>query len=278
MEYNRACVADLVWDGSERKWGSRVIELQKVVVSCAVWALTLGASWGTVYLGEAARTPEYPYPSQPDYIACRSGYVVGFDAASRIPVWTAYRLTGAKLADPKAARSNDFRPDPQIPESAQLEDYRGSGYSRGHMVPAADMKGSVQEMSETFLLTNIVPQDSRNNSGAWNRIEQKVRALATAESSLYVYTGAFCSPDAEVRTVGANRVRVPDFLFKVVLDETPPRKAIAFLSPNRDVRDRPRQLAVTVDAVEALTGLDFFRGLPDEDALEAQLDLSAWGL
>jgi len=232
----------------------------------------------TVFIGTIGNWLDYGKPCASDYIAAREGYVVGYNSTTRCPDWVAERLTLAKLSGPKTRRSDDFRPDMQIPTTAQLEDYRRSGWSRGHMVPAADCKWSASAMSQTFLLTNMCPQDQRNNAGAWNRVEEKVRSFARGEGSLYVITGPVYDPSKPVRTIGPSRVRVPDGFFKVVLDETPPRKMIAFLAPNEDTKRRPAQLAVSVDTVERATGFDFFSDLPksEQEKLESEVNLADW--
>lgn len=232
----------------------------------------------TIFIGTLGNWLEYGKPWASDYIAVREGYVVGYNSATRCPDWVVERLTRAKLEGPKTKRSDDFRADMQIPTSAQLDDYRRSGWSRGHMVPAADCKWSASAMSQTFLLTNMCPQDQRNNAGAWNRVEGKVRTFARGEGSLYVITGPIYDPAKPARTIGASKVRIPDGFFKVVLDETPPRKMIAFWSPNEDTKARPAQLVVTVDAVEKATGFDFFADMPkaEQDRLESVSDLSQW--
>jgi len=239
--------------------------------------MTLLALLATVYVGSAGSWLDYGAPSQPDVIAFRSGYVVGFNDETHCPEWTMHRLTAEKVVGSKTGRTEDFRHDPQVPRSAELEDYRGSGWSRGHMVPAADMKWSPKAMSESFLLSNIVPQDSKNNSGSWNRIEQTVRDWAMREKSLWVITGPVYDKTKPPRRIGATGVRVPDAVFKVVLDETPPRKMIAFLVDNRDTKASPQQLVTTVAAVEKATGLSFFDKLKEKKVLAGSDDVSAWG-
>lgn len=221
-----------------------------------------------IYVGSPGSWLDYGAPSQSDVIAFREGYVVGFNDKTHNPDWTMHRVTAERLLNAKTDRTNNFRHDPQIPRSAELEDYRGSGWSRGHMVPAADMKWSHQAMDETFLLSNIIPQESRNNSGAWHRIEEtvrrlalieeKVRGWAIKEKSLWVVTGPIYDNTKPPRTLGKTGVRIPDAIFKVVLDETPPKKMIAFIVPNTDTDGRPSEHVVTVDEVERRTGFDFF--------------------
>ena len=231
-----------------------------------------------VYVGSVGNWLDYGAPSQADVIAVRTGYVVGFNDKTHNPDWTMHRITAENLNGPKTKRTEDFRHDPQVPRSAELEDYRGSGWSRGHMVPAADMKWSATAMSESFLLSNIVPQDSKNNSGAWNRIEEQVRRWAKGEKSLWVITGPVYDKDKPTRTIGGTGVRIPDGIFKVILDETQPRKMIAFMVSNADTKARPAELVTTVDAVEEKTGLDFFSKMPlaEQAALESKSRFEDW--
>lgn len=234
----------------------------------------------TVYVGSIDGRVEYGIPKQSDVIAAREGYVVGFNDSTHCPDWTMYRLLATNLVNKKIGRTEDFRHDAQVPRSAELGDYKGSGWSRGHMVPAGDMKWSEKAMSESFLLSNIVPQDTRNNSGAWNRIEQQVRNWAMRENGLVVITGPIFDEDSAPRYIGGTKVRVPDFIYKIVFDDSPPRKMIAFIVANRDSKKKPWEFAVSVDEVEEATGMDFFNGLPESEqsTLESSVDLAAWGI
>ena len=217
-------------------------------------------------------------PGKADQIIDREGYALGYDYAAKIPRWVTYRLTVAELENPKAARNDDFRPDPNLKRgAAQLEDYRGSGYDRGHMAPAADMKWSEKTMSESFYLSNMCPQDRQNNGGIWNEIEQTVRGFATKERSVFVVTGPIRRSDIPRETIGPNRVVVPDAFYKVVYDETPPEKMIAFVVDNRPVKGKPKDYACTVESVEKATGLSFFPKLPAEKrALKRSCEPSLW--
>ncbi len=232
----------------------------------------------SIFIGQVSSRPEYGTPCASDYIVGREGYVVGFNAKTHNPDWVVYRLTKDRVENPKVGRCDDFRPDPQIPETAQLEDYRRSGYDRGHMAPAGSMKGSAKEMSESFLLTNMCPQNNRMNSGAWNRIEEWVRRQARNEGSLYVITGPIYDLNEVPRVIGQTQVRVPDFFFKIVLDETPPRKMIAFIAANKDSYKRPYQFVVSVDDVEEATGFNFFSAIDkdEQEKLESTFELSSW--
>lgn len=251
------------------------------------WFFVLLASLLAVYvynvhskkrLASVNVTRDYSPPAPSDYVVMRDGYELGFNADTRQPDWVAYRLTKEKLLNPKAKRSDNFRPDSEIKETAQLSDYKKSGYDRGHMAPAADMKGSKREMCQSFLLTNISPQNPSCNRGVWNRLEEKIREIAMDENSIYIVTGPIHDEERELAVIGKNEVWVPDFYFKVVYDETPPRKMIGFIVPNADSDKSLREFALTVDEVEAATHMNFFPGVVDEEMLEGELDLKAWKL
>lgn len=228
--------------------------------------------------GSASDNLSLGVPGKADQIIDREGYALGYDFAAKIPRWVTYRLTVEELEDPRTPRHDDFRPDPKLKRgAAQLEDYRGSGYDRGHMAPAADMKWSAKAMSESFYLSNMCPQDRQNNGGIWNEIEQTVRGFATTERSVFIVTGPIRRSDIPRETIGPNRVVVPDAFYKVVYDETPPEKMIAFVVDNKPMKGKPRDFACTVESVERATGLSFFAKLSAEKrALKRSCEPSLW--
>ena len=176
-------------------------------------------------------------------------------------------------------RSNNFRPDPDLPqgERAELKDYRRSGYDRGHMAPAAAMKWDQQAMSESFLLSNVAPQGPRFNRGIWRVLEKKVRDWTTQRGELYVVTGPIYVWN-ETETIGPDQVSIPTHFYKVIFD--PVRiEAIAFILPNQKLNsDDLPTFIVSVDQVEAETGLDFFSEIEDnvEDLVEAMVQVGLW--
>ena len=147
------------------------------------------------------------------------------------------------------------------------------------MAPAADMKWSKEVMTESFYLSNICPQVQELNSGDWNELENKVRGWAKRDSAIFVITGPVVGRKA--KTIGENKVAVPDAFFKVILSPFAKRaEAIGFLMENRQL-DRPlRDYAMTVDEIESIAGVDFFYALPDsvEDEVERAYDLKYWNL
>lgn len=220
----------------------------------------------------------YGVPGLSGDLLCRKGYLLSHDAAKKTPVWVAEHLTRGK-AKGTAKRSDDFKPDSDLERGkrAELSDYKGSGYDRGHMAPAANMKWDQQAMSESFYLSNMVPQAGIGmNRGIWSELEKKVRKWVLERGELYVYSGPIYGPEPE--TIGPNRVAVPGYLFKIVLD--PRRKeAIAVIMPNQKLKteDMPDYL-VSVREVEKQTGLQFFSTLQmaEQDKIETVKAPQLW--
>jgi endonuclease G len=184
------------------------------------------------------------------------------DPDRKTPIWVAEHLISEK-ANGTFDRTNNFRPDPDLNkgERAELSDYKGSGFDRGHMAPAGNMKWDQQAMSESFFLSNIVPQTGRGmNQGIWKDLEEKVRMWAISRGELYIYTGpiyAKAPPDS----IGTNKVAVPTHLYKIIYDPIAV-EAIAFIMPNLVLKssDMPSYI-VTIHEVEEKTGLNFLSKL-----------------
>jgi len=207
------------------------------------------------------------------------GFNVSFNASARQPNWVAWELTADEAASTYTDRkSSDFAPDPDVKGCPELSDYRRSGFSRGHMAPAADMRWSQKAMDACFLLTNISPQDAKLNGGAWGKLEDRCRVWAARDSSIIIICGPVLS-DRLPRTIGKNRIPVPERFFKVVLAPyaTPPR-GIGFIMPNTKVEGGIAAAAVSIDEVEAITGFDFFSSLPDdiENRIESECNFPLW--
>lgn len=220
----------------------------------------------------------YGVPGKADTIINRPGYALGYIEYHEQPAWVIYIMTREEAITKAAKRTNRFRPDPQIPTgSATLKDYHRSGFDRGHLAPAADMAFSAQTMSDSFFMSNMSPQKPAFNRGVWKELEALVRQFAIQEQKIVVVTGPIL-PTEKTLTIGANRVTVPAYYYKVIFDLTPPRKMIGFILPNAG-NDKPlATFAVTVDAVEKATGLNFFSEVPKEeqDKLERSISVSEW--
>ena len=173
------------------------------------------------------------------------------------------------------SRTDDFRTDPELNGGAGvLEDYRGSGFDRGHLAPAGDMKWSIGAMSHSFLLSNIVPQLRKFNGGVWLDLERSTRRyVLNNQRSVYLVTGPIVHTDAE--TIGINEIPVASHFYKIIYDAEA-EKAVAYLLPHLESIENFEKFAVSVDQVEHITGLDFFSSLPD--SLEERMESSVGDL
>ena len=220
----------------------------------------------------------YGVPGAADTIVEREGYALGYIERHEQPAWVQYVMTAEEVSRRAAKRGDDFRPDPEIPTgSATPQDYTRSGYDRGHLAPAADMSFSVRTMSESFFMSNMSPQAPQFNRGVWSRLEKQVRHFATRERRIVVVTGPIL-PAEKTITIGASRVTVPQYYYKVIYDTTPPEKMIGVVLPNKGSKADLRTFAVTVDRVEELTGLDFFSTVPQpkQEQLERTITVESW--
>ena len=205
------------------------------------------------------------------------GYTLSYNNALRIPNWVAYELQASELYSGNRPRQEKFTPDPAIKgRQAYDRDYVGSGYDRGHMAPAGDMKWSSQAMEECFYLSNVCPQNHNLNSGVWNDLEKQVRYECKYYGTIWVVCGPV--PDGNrYGTIGSNHVKVPDAFFKALLAR---RKngdgyvAIGFIFPNEAGRKPLRSYAMTVDELEARIGMDLFYNLDnrEQEKAEAAID------
>ena len=213
-----------------------------------------------------------------DRIITHKGYTVSYNYDWKIPNWVAYELTAWEV-EGEVPRYDKFKPDPMVPQyaTATTEDYKYSGYDRGHMAPAADMKWDEQVMKESFYLSNICPQNPNLNGGVWKALEEQVRDLATIKGKIFVVCGPIVN-DAST-TLGVNEVVVPQAFFKVLLqEENGVVHTIGFVYENISGRRPMSTYAMTVDEVEELTNIDFFPSLPDkiENTVENEVDFSKW--
>lgn len=201
------------------------------------------------------------------------GYTVSYDADFKTPQWVAWQLTSEK-ANGSTPRYNKFKADPEvIGAKAYPKDYTNSGYDRGHMAPAGDMKWSEEAMRESFYMTNICPQNRNLNRGDWKDLEEQERYWAIRYGSVSIAAGPIYYTRSPQR-IGANNVAVPDAFFKVLLVDYPKSpKAYGFIFKNTAGSHPLSYYQLTVDEVEEVTGMDFFSALPDpiENKIEAEL-------
>lgn len=212
-----------------------------------------------------------------EQIIKRKAYTVSYNKDTKCPNWVAWYLP-ADHADGEWTRSNDYREDYDVPAPrATNDDYRGSSWSRGHMCPAGDNKWDSDAMSETFLLSNMCPQDRSLNSGLWNRVETDCRRWAQKYGGVYIVCGPLYY-NKEHEVIGLNKVVVPEAFYKVILCLEGKPKAIGFIVKNNEGAKKKDQYVNTVDEIERITKIDFFPSLPDsiENKVEAYSNLEDW--
>ncbi|PXW98097.1 endonuclease G [Sphaerotilus hippei] len=194
---------------------------------------------------------------------CFDAFVSLHSGRTKTPVLTVERLTREQVTQAQdEERTNRFYPEARLPRAdrAQLDDYRDSGYDRGHMAPAADMP-TAQAMAQSFSMANMVPQARHNNRHTWASVEKATRRFVMrASGPVYVFTGpVFTKP---VQTIGASQVWVPAHLFKLVYDQAGGR-AWAYWVDNTDAARLSRP--ITYQALVERTGMELLPGVEVRD-------------
>lgn len=207
------------------------------------------------------------------------GFTVSFSPEHSQPRWVAWELTRQEAQSNATSRKgSSFRPDDKVKGCPQLADYRNSGFEKGHMCPAGDMKWSQQAMDACFMLTNVCPQVHALNNGAWRSLEEKCREWAIRDSAIIIICGPILT-DPDARAIGPGQVTVPRRFFKAVLAPfaNPPR-GIAFIMPNGYVEGGMQAAAVSIDQAEEAANIDLFPFLPDdiEAEVEKQCNFPLW--
>ena len=222
-------------------------------------------------------------PEAGSRIVQHKAFVSSYNTETLIPDWVAYELTADETGGQHTREGIEFRMDPDLKgcRQAMREDYSGSGWTKGHLMPAADAATTSSTMSETFYFTNVCPQNEVLNAGDWAYLEKKVRQWANRYGSIWVVTGPIVG-DNRYGTIGDRDVVVPDAFFKALLirKKNGSYSAIAFVMDNDDDRYYLKDCMMTVNELEALTGEDFFPVLDDtiEEKVEGTLRKSDWGI
>ncbi|WP_350355235.1 DNA/RNA non-specific endonuclease [Comamonas antarctica] len=185
---------------------------------------------------------------------CYEAFAVLHNGESKTPVYVVQRLNRAAVDDADEKRTNKFFADARLPRSerAELDDYKRSGYSRGHMAPAGDMP-TARAMAQSFSLANMVPQAMKHNSGPWARIEKDTRSYAhRAQGDVFVFTGPVF--DHHSSAIGNGQVRVPSHLYKLVYDATTHR-SWAYWQANDDAERVSKP--ISYEELVQRTGIEF---------------------
>lgn len=237
----------------------------------------------------------------PHQLLTRIGYTTSYNNRTKCPNWVTWHLT-AEHADGPYPRSGEpyfendeacgigkvnkdiWKGDYFVDMEAELPRQEHTdwaemptGMSHGHICPAGDNKWSKEAMNQSFLLTNMCPQNATLNGGGWKKLEEKCRDWAIKYGDIYIVSGPIFYEGVK-RSFGKNKIGIPDAFFKVVLCTNGTPKAIGFIYSNDESSQSMKNNVRSVDEVERITRMDFFHGLPDdvEDVVEAQFDMNFW--
>lgn len=221
--------------------------------------------------------PNFLPTSTTNQIVIHDNYILSYNEKFEQAEWVAYHLMKNQLQS-KNYKRPFFIEDPKVKtHSADWRNYKNSGYDKGHLCPAGDMKFSEKAFDDTFYTSNISPQLHDFNDGVWNRLEQKVRYWTSKYNDLYVITGGVLQNG--LKTIGKENVAIPNYFYKVLVYKSGGKtNMIGFLVPHKESNLPLYKFVVPVDKIEQLTKIDFFPKLDDdiENNLEKSSDYKLW--
>ena len=218
----------------------------------------------------------FPVSSDNCELITHDYYSLCYNEKHEQATWVYYLLSDSMIVGP-AERKNYFSPDTLVStKTVTYTAYKNSGFDRGHLLPAADMKWSQEAMNETFYMSNISPQNPYfNRSGLWRKSESKVRDWVKTKGALHVFVGGVLSN--ELTKLPEQNISVPFYFYKILFDESN-NSTVAFLLENKKVEGELINFVVSIDSIETLTKIDFFSSLPDslENSIEKTTALKGW--
>lgn len=215
--------------------------------------------------------------NKPNQIRRYTGFNLSYNRENHTPNWVAWELLGEETQG-DIPREKKFWHDEIVEGCAWHEDYKKSGYDRGHMIPAADQKWDSQAMFDSFVMANVCPQNPALNSGAWSTLENKTRQWAERDSCIIIVAGPIYN-QRDVQKIGKTKIRVPSAFFKVIVAPyVKEPRGIGFVYPNMPSPGNMQNYIMTIDAIEELSNMDFFYNLPDEieNKIEAVSSFKMW--
>ncbi|MDX1958974.1 MAG: DNA/RNA non-specific endonuclease [Leptospiraceae bacterium] len=230
--------------------------------------------------------------SKDNFLLIKKQYVLSYNDTNAYPNWVSWELNSSWLGDEK--RSNDFRRDKSLPESFKRiskDDYSNSGFDKGHLCPSGDRTATKEDNSETFLLSNMIPQSPRSNRGTWKYLEEFARKEVSNGKELYIIAGAYGVGGVGTKgyeEILVNKITVPSRTWKLIaifpeklpldtsFDLVSKARLIAVDMPNSDeaIEKDWKRYRVSIDSIEEKTGFDFFKHLPKtlETEIESKVD------
>ena len=236
-----------------------------IILSCTIYNV------GNIY------SQNWEPKGQSENIIKHHYYTLSYSEEHEQAEWVQYKLQ-PHLFDKNISRTNNFRKDPFVKAlSAQLTDYKSSGYDRGHLAPAGDMKYNINAMSESFYLSNISPQNPSFNRRIWRMIENKFRDWASEYGELIIITAGVLHQE-QLDTIGENNISVPKYYYKVAIDPSNHKRNIALLIENKSSKEPIVNYVVSIDSLESFTGIDFFHHLDKDiqNEIESQTHIGLW--
>jgi endonuclease G len=201
--------------------------------------------------------PVQPTAQQPEIVLKHKYFTISYNSYHRLANWVKYSLKKEDL-NGQWKRPSKFKADPILKklgiDPVVHDDYTHSGYARGHLAPAEDFAYSKEAIESTFIMSNVIPQKGSVNSGSWAQLEKKVRKWACGELNITVYTGPILKENLPKIK---NQISVPDEFFKLVIDETPPKKAIAFRYNQKDKKQSPSKNQIKTNEVFSALKISF---------------------
>ena len=225
---------------------------------------------------QTKNTLENLFPSNFGEIVIHNDYTLSYSRSCQQPEWVIYKLTDDMLSKNKSCkRPNYFKKDDLISDQeATHYDYTNSGFDRGHLVPAADMKYNCISYKETFLTSNISPQKHKFNARIWYNLEKQVRDWVKNKNELYIITGPIISK--EDNKIENTNICIPSYFYKIIID-VKDTNIIAFLLPHEEEIKEIRHYVVSVDSIELITDINFFHKIEDEmKDLESEINIEYW--
>jgi endonuclease G len=204
---------------------------------------------------------------------------VMYDPKYRLARYVRYVGTAEHLRKNNAKRTNKFFPDPILKklglEPVQKKDYLHSGYDQGHMAPSGDFTWAQDVNNETFVLSNMAPQKPKLNRDAWRQLEAHVHKWICGEGRVVVITGPLLEEGLPTLKSG---LPVPNEFFKILIDDTPPRKVVAFIFKQTDMGDVYNERVVEVKALEKRIGESFENEVsePERKIFSHPANLAEW--
>jgi len=207
----------------------------------------------------------------------KKAFTIGYNKKTRTPSYVIWLLKGENTNGDIKREDYQFSEDPDIEPLYRVTtaDYIGKGYDRGHICPAGDLRWNSTAMEESFLMSNICPQNAYLNQNSWNELEIKTREWAKKYGEVYVVAGPIYT-DSPHKKIGKHRVQVPEGFYKIILRLKPRPTVIAFAFPNTSADFKFIERAVTMKDIEQATGIIFFPKLSEREEISLRNATSGW--